>query len=79
MHENKYLHLPVVDLDVGTVLGVVNVMEILRATAGDKGSSRYVRLVGCGCLALFPEIRCRPPHVPFLFTKAVCARQAGWR
>lgn len=45
MHENKYLHLPVVDLDVGTVVGVVNVMEILRATAGDKGSSRLVWLV----------------------------------
>ncbi len=41
MHENKYLHLPVVDLDQSTVVGVVNVMEILQATAGDRGSSRY--------------------------------------
>lgn len=40
MHENKYLHLPVVDIDAGTVVGVVNVMEILQATAGDKGSAR---------------------------------------
>ncbi|CAM9490449.1 unnamed protein product, partial [Ectocarpus sp. 8 AP-2014] len=46
MHENKYLHLPVVDLDVGTVVGVVNVMEILRATAGDKGSSSWEALFG---------------------------------
>lgn len=41
MHENKYLHLPVVDEEEGTVVGVVNVMEIVQATAGDKGSSRY--------------------------------------
>lgn len=41
MHENKYLHLPVVDVDASTVVGVVNVMEILQATAGDKGSARY--------------------------------------
>lgn len=41
MHENKYLHLPVVDLDESTVVGVVNVMEILQAAAGDRGSSRY--------------------------------------
>ena len=41
MHENKYLHLPVVDEDEGTVVGVVNVMEIVQATAGAKGSSRY--------------------------------------
>lgn len=40
MHENKYLHLPVVDEDRGMVEGVVNVMEIVQATAGDKGSSR---------------------------------------
>ena len=40
MHENKYLHLPVVDIDASTVLGVVNVMEIFQATAGDKGSAR---------------------------------------
>ncbi|CAN0160389.1 unnamed protein product, partial [Ectocarpus sp. 6 AP-2014] len=46
MHENKYLHLPVVDLDEGTVVGVVNVMEILRATAGDKGSSSWEALFG---------------------------------
>lgn len=42
MHENKYLHLPVVDADAGMVVGVVNVMEILQATAGDKGSARYL-------------------------------------
>lgn len=41
MHENKYLHLPVVDESSGTVLGVVSVMEIIQATAGDRGSSRY--------------------------------------
>lgn len=41
MHENRYLHLPVVDEDEGTVVGVVNVMEIVKATAGAKGSSRY--------------------------------------
>lgn len=40
MHENKYLHLPVVDEDSGEVIGVVNVMEIIQATAGDKGSER---------------------------------------
>lgn len=40
MHENKYLHLPVVDEDEGTVVGVVNVMEIVQATAGAKGSTR---------------------------------------
>lgn len=42
MHENKYLHLPVVDNESGTVVGVVNVMEIVQATAGAKGSSRCV-------------------------------------
>ena len=41
MHENKYLHLPVVDEGTGEVLGVVGVMEIIRATAGAKGSDRY--------------------------------------
>lgn len=40
MHENKYLHLPVVDDDSLEILGVVGVMEIIRATAGDKGSDR---------------------------------------
>lgn len=40
MHENKYLHLPVVDEDTGIVQGVVSVMEIVQATAGSKGSSR---------------------------------------
>lgn len=42
MHENKYLHLPVVDEQSGEVVGVVNVMEIIQATAGDKGSERLV-------------------------------------
>ena len=42
MHDNKYLHLPVVDSDQGTVVGVVNVMEIVQAMAGTRGSSRYV-------------------------------------
>lgn len=42
MHDNKYLHLPVVDSDEGTVVGVVNVMEIVQAMAGARGSSRYV-------------------------------------
>lgn len=40
MHENKYLHLPVVDENDGTVVGVVGVMEIIQATAGDRGSER---------------------------------------
>lgn len=39
MHQNKYLHLPVVDESNGTVSGVVNVMEIMQATAGEQGSS----------------------------------------
>lgn len=39
MHENKYLHLPVVDEDSGNVLGVVSVMEIIQATAGEEGST----------------------------------------
>lgn len=38
MHQNKYLHLPVVDESTGTVSGVVNVMEIMQATAGEHGS-----------------------------------------
>lgn len=41
MHENKYLHLPVVDEASGIVQGVVNVMEIVQATAGTRGSARY--------------------------------------
>ena len=41
MHENKYLHLPVVDESSGTVLGAVNVMEIIQATAGEQGSTGY--------------------------------------
>ena len=45
MHENKYLHLPVVDESDGTVLGVVSVMEIIQATAGDRGSSRYCMML----------------------------------
>lgn len=40
MHENKYLHLPVVDESSGAVVGVVGVMEIIQATAGDRGSDR---------------------------------------
>lgn len=40
MHENKYLHLPVLDVDASAIVGVVNVMEILQATAGTKGSAR---------------------------------------
>ncbi len=39
MHENKYLHLPVVDESNGNVLGVVSVMEIIQATAGEEGSA----------------------------------------
>ena len=39
MHENKYLHLPVVDESNGNVLGVVSVMEIIQATAGEEGST----------------------------------------
>ena len=39
MHENKYLHLPVVDEGTGNVLGVVSVMEIIQATAGEEGST----------------------------------------
>lgn len=39
MHENKYLHLPVVDETNGNVLGVVSVMEIIQATAGEEGSA----------------------------------------
>ena len=59
MHENKYLHLPVVDEGTGEVLGVVGVMEIIRATAGAKGSDRYVvcrvvrypvQKIGWGCI-----------------------------
>ena len=41
MHENKYLHLPVLDGEQHTVVGVVNVMEIVQATAGAKDSARY--------------------------------------
>lgn len=40
MHDNKYLHLPVVDQEAGTVQGVVSVMEIIQATAGDRGSHK---------------------------------------
>lgn len=40
MHENRYLHLPVVEENSGNVLGVVSVMEIIQAVAGDKGSER---------------------------------------
>lgn len=41
MHENKYLHLPVVDEDQGgLVVGVVNVVELVQATVGSRGSSR---------------------------------------
>lgn len=39
MHQNKYLHLPVVDEANGTVLGLVNVMDIMQATAGEHGSA----------------------------------------
>ncbi|CAM9344846.1 unnamed protein product, partial [Hapterophycus canaliculatus] len=46
MHENRYLHLPVVDEDSGNVLGVVSVMEIIQATAGDKGSDRWEAFFG---------------------------------
>ena len=49
MHENKYLHLPVVDEDKAFVVGVVNVMEIVQATAGAKGSSR--------CACVFPRVK----------------------
>lgn len=42
MHENKYLHLPVLDERNGVVVGVVNVMEIIQAVAGNKGSERLV-------------------------------------
>lgn len=52
MHENKYLHLPVVEEDTGKVLGVVSVMEIIHATAGEKGSDR------CGTMF-------RSPPCPF--------------
>lgn len=41
MHENKYLHLPVLNQATGQVVGVVNVMEIIQSTAGDNGSERY--------------------------------------
>lgn len=47
MHENRYLHLPVVDVKASTVVGVVNVMEILQATAGHKGSARYAKCTTC--------------------------------
>lgn len=54
MHENKYLHLPVVEEDSGKVLGVVSVMEVIHATAGEKGSDRRVQQlqqVSCACVA----------------------------
>ena len=41
MHDNKYLHLPVVDESSGNVVGVVGVMEIILATAGEQGSTGY--------------------------------------
>lgn len=39
MHQNKYLHLPVVDETNGMLLGLVSVMEIMLAIAGDENSS----------------------------------------
>lgn len=41
MHDNKYLHLPVVEESSGKVLGVVAVMEIILAIAGEEGSTGY--------------------------------------
>ena len=38
MDKKKYLHLPVVDNRA--VVGVVNVMEIVQAITGSKGSAR---------------------------------------
>lgn len=58
MHENRYLHLPVVDVKASTVVGVVNVMEILQATAGDKGSARYVPLVYCPYVIIVVVVLC---------------------
>lgn len=43
MHENSYLHLPVVDGEGGRILGVVNVVEVVKATIGARGSARYAK------------------------------------
>lgn len=45
MHDNKYLHLPVVEESSGKVLGVVAVMEIILAIAGEEGSTGYVAIL----------------------------------
>ena len=40
MYEHKYLHLPVRDAD-GTVVGIVDVMELVRGTAGEGGGKGW--------------------------------------
>jgi hypothetical protein len=40
MHDHKYLHLPVRD-DDGTVVGLVDVMELVCSTAGGKGGKGW--------------------------------------
>ena len=39
MCENRYHHLPVVKKESGEVMGVVDVLEIIQATVGQKDSS----------------------------------------
>ena len=34
MHDHKYLHLPVKDEQTGSILGVIDVMELLRHSVG---------------------------------------------
>ena len=43
MHDNKYLHLPVVDGDA--VVGVVDVMEVVYATMGDGDDEGWSTLM----------------------------------
>ncbi|KAG5180370.1 myosin 29 [Tribonema minus] len=45
MHEQRYLHLPVVDAN-GRVMGLVDVMEIINATIGKEGSTAWEALFG---------------------------------
>ncbi|CAM9964799.1 unnamed protein product, partial [Choristocarpus tenellus] len=45
MHENRYLHLPVVNA-TGGVKGLVSVMDIVNAVAGTEGSSRWEAFFG---------------------------------
>ncbi|CAM9171877.1 unnamed protein product [Discosporangium mesarthrocarpum] len=73
MHENRYLHLPVVS-ETGRVRGLVSVMEIIQATVGEEGSSGWNAFFGSaldagdefsdtasiGSLGSLPSLRCTP-------------------